>query len=113
MAGGAVFFQAEDGRRDYKVTGVQTCALPIWPQAAPRELAAELVQRMLGMRGEDAAQPHQRLARSAERRVGEERRSRRTPQDSKKKAAAELVPRMLGMRGEDEAQPDQRLARAV
>src|ERR1039457_892794 len=25
----AVFFQAEDGIRDYKVTGVQTCALPI------------------------------------------------------------------------------------
>src|SRR5688500_20153277 len=27
------FFQAEDGIRDYKVTGVQTCALPI--SAAP------------------------------------------------------------------------------
>src|SRR5688500_316528 len=26
------FFQAEDGIRDYKVTGVQTCALPIYPQ---------------------------------------------------------------------------------
>src|SRR5256885_8673419 len=27
------FFQAEDGIRDYKVTGVQTCALPIcWAQ---------------------------------------------------------------------------------
>src|SRR5256885_8560246 len=25
----ALFFQAEDGIRDYKVTGVQTCALPI------------------------------------------------------------------------------------
>src|SRR5256885_3441627 len=25
-----VFFQAEDGIRDYKVTGVQTCALPIY-----------------------------------------------------------------------------------
>src|SRR5256885_349709 len=31
MAGGFYFFffQAEDGIRDYKVTGVQTCALPI------------------------------------------------------------------------------------
>src|ERR1039457_5106016 len=30
------FFQAEDGIRDYKVTGVQTCALPIsWPPARP------------------------------------------------------------------------------
>src|SRR5256885_4535458 len=31
------FFQAEDGIRDYKVTGVQTCALPIFagdPQLA-------------------------------------------------------------------------------
>src|SRR5256885_8198444 len=27
------FFQAEDGIRDYKVTGVQTCALPICPSA--------------------------------------------------------------------------------
>src|SRR5256885_11634122 len=26
-----VLFQAEDGIRDYKVTGVQTCALPIFP----------------------------------------------------------------------------------
>src|SRR5205807_4079556 len=26
------FFQAEDGIRDYKVTGVQTCALPISAQ---------------------------------------------------------------------------------
>src|ERR1039457_5513316 len=26
------FFQAEDGIRDYKVTGVQTCALPIYAQ---------------------------------------------------------------------------------
>ena len=25
-----IFFQAEDGIRDYKVTGVQTCALPIF-----------------------------------------------------------------------------------
>src|SRR5205807_6316084 len=32
------FFQAEDGIRDYKVTGVQTCALPIsdMPQGARR-----------------------------------------------------------------------------
>src|SRR5690606_39626940 len=26
----AFFFQAEDGIRDFHVTGVQTCALPIW-----------------------------------------------------------------------------------
>src|SRR5256885_5957824 len=28
-SGCCFFFQAEDGIRDYKVTGVQTCALPI------------------------------------------------------------------------------------
>src|SRR2546426_6191118 len=31
---GFFFFQAEDGIRDYKVTGVQTCALPISVVAA-------------------------------------------------------------------------------
>src|SRR5256885_3489659 len=34
LNGFVFFFQAEDGIRDYKVTGVQTCALPIstpWP----------------------------------------------------------------------------------
>src|SRR2546426_9956903 len=30
------FFQAEDGIRDYKVTGVQTCALPICAQTKRR-----------------------------------------------------------------------------
>src|SRR5262249_59214179 len=28
------FFQAEDGIRDWSVTGVQTCALPIWLDVA-------------------------------------------------------------------------------
>src|SRR5690606_40825538 len=30
------FFQAEDGIRDFHVTGVQTCALPIWVRAMLR-----------------------------------------------------------------------------
>src|SRR5256885_4567435 len=34
------FFQAEDGIRDYKVTGVQTCALPIFLVAGPAAGAA-------------------------------------------------------------------------
>src|SRR5256885_8570635 len=34
----AFFFQAEDGIRDYKVTGVQTCALPILPRAVASAL---------------------------------------------------------------------------
>src|SRR2546426_6434531 len=42
------FFQAEDGIRDYKVTGVQTCALPIScqrqrePAPRPRLLGSRL-----------------------------------------------------------------------
>src|SRR5215813_14708346 len=33
-ATGCFFFQAEDGIRDADVTGVQTCALPIWAAEA-------------------------------------------------------------------------------
>src|SRR5205807_6085750 len=33
------FFQAEDGIRDYKVTGVQTCALPILRAIVPNAAA--------------------------------------------------------------------------
>src|SRR2546426_9490166 len=40
------FFQAEDGIRDYKVTGVQTCALPIFAAAEERarDLQAQVEQ---------------------------------------------------------------------
>src|SRR5256885_7906280 len=39
------FFQAEDGIRDYKVTGVQTCALPIWAILSTREDRIALTAR--------------------------------------------------------------------
>src|SRR5256885_5275827 len=41
------FFQAEDGIRDYKVTGVQTCALPIcrWEADELREFVDECGER--------------------------------------------------------------------
>src|SRR2546426_7224585 len=42
------FFQAEDGIRDYKVTGVQTCALPISEDAAT---AAAPLGRFCGTTG--------------------------------------------------------------
>src|SRR5256885_10207594 len=35
------FFQAEDGIRDYKVTGVQTCALPISPWCSGFEVTQQ------------------------------------------------------------------------
>src|SRR2546430_11393013 len=37
-------FQAEDGIRDLTVTGVQTCALPIWYRAKPRGWAVSDVE---------------------------------------------------------------------
>src|SRR5207237_3863882 len=62
------FFQAEDGIRDSSVTGVQTCALPIYPvgatggQALPpadahglQAVARVAAGHLAGERGEDAA----------------------------------------------------------
>src|SRR5256885_12872873 len=45
------FFQAEDGIRDYKVTGVQTCALPIcfmWSEAGMVAIAPPRIQQVTG-----------------------------------------------------------------
>src|SRR5256885_6189273 len=90
------FFQAEDGIRDYKVTGVQTCALPISSPAPPR---ASLRPRSPGGprgsrprapdRGPPGSTPPPTRCRtsppgaapwrSEERRVGKECRSRWSP----------------------------------
>src|SRR5256885_13226491 len=51
------FFQAEDGIRDYKVTGVQTCALPISIDAEGRTvhsntaMAAQAIHDCLAQAG--------------------------------------------------------------
>src|SRR2546426_1752192 len=74
------FFQAEDGIRDYKVTGVQTCALPIctsallWlPLRSDSWRAPEkLIDRFVDLLG-------RQRKRSEERRVGKECRSRWSP----------------------------------
>src|SRR5256885_3701172 len=92
------FFQAEDGIRDYKVTGVQTCALPIWggrgwlrygaqiPFGSSRQPVSvstfggawvvPVTQRPFG----SSQQPEGAVRlRSEERRVGKECRSRWSP----------------------------------
>src|SRR3712207_8405537 len=94
------FFQAEDGIRDIGVTGVQTCALPIYSRrccihAEARQLAhepptAELsaANRRRPDDGDSAPasrasrQPRSEFTtaiRSEERRVGKECRSRWSP----------------------------------
>ena len=46
------FFQAEDGIRDHCVTGVQTCALPIYGGLFPgREAVRQIQARRLDGRG--------------------------------------------------------------
>src|SRR5690606_39777774 len=86
------FFQAEDGIRDFHVTGVQTCALPISPTPlrfiddtgtfhlrpfvykVSNELNIETFQR------EYVEETDERYFRSEERRVGKECRPRQSPQ---------------------------------
>src|SRR5256885_15854968 len=71
------FFQAEDGIRDYKVTGVQTCALPIstafWkprPSLDPQAHMGPLVSKEQMDRVMGYIEAGKR-DRSEERRVGE------------------------------------------
>src|SRR3989475_2364604 len=81
------FFQAEDGIRDLTVTGVQTCALPIFVRHEDRRLADLPAQReelALQLDAGDGVQRAERLVkqqewRSEERRVGKECRSRWSP----------------------------------
>src|SRR5207237_1549109 len=70
------FFQAEDGIRDSSVTGVQTCALPIFKELLKQVNVEELSDELrLIMRTETS----QIKKRSEERRVGKECRSRWWP----------------------------------
>src|SRR2546426_4454286 len=57
------FFQAEDGIRDYKVTGVQTCALPISDKER-RLLGTISVEDVIDVLGEEASEDIFRLAGS-------------------------------------------------
>src|ERR1022692_5207418 len=52
-----VFFQAEDGIRDYKVTGVQTCALPIWDRGCVGIISERRDRKPAGLFHADAKTP--------------------------------------------------------
>src|SRR5258708_20669282 len=74
------FFQAEDGIRDDLVTGVQTCALPIYsfhPETTSAQYHPAPDSSVQRFHRPDSAIRHQQ--RSEERRVGKECRSRWSP----------------------------------
>src|SRR5256885_9775618 len=91
------FFQAEDGIRDYKVTGVQTCALPIYvgvdrhvvvDEVACHGASSPRIADHVLLEGHPDRPHHAadqlaarglRVDRSEERRVGKECRSRWSP----------------------------------
>src|SRR2546423_3619064 len=74
-----LFFQAEDGMRDKLVTGVQTCALPICTRPRPRAKPGRARQLQPDDPGPHPGGFHADDARSEERRVGKECRSRWSP----------------------------------
>src|SRR5688572_32111087 len=106
------FFQAEDGIRDLTVTGVQTCALPIWgrlgcldrlldrqesrsshpqgpgPRFSPFRWAA---LNPCHLRPRPVCQAPETWWRSEERRVGKECRSRWWPRRLKKTGEPERI----------------------
>src|SRR5258707_11948708 len=81
------FFQAEDGIRDIGVTGVQTCALPIYIGGPIGMRIADVVQvqdewpgrALRDKRVNSNGHVVEGRSRSEERRVGEEGRSRWAP----------------------------------
>src|SRR5438105_13390842 len=81
------FFQAEDGIRDPLVTGVQTCALPIYSRRRRRPVGPPAPSARMKRRG-FAGKPWAKAAeaiRSEERRVGKECRSRRWKDQKREK----------------------------
>src|SRR5205823_9231880 len=107
------FFQAEDGIRDKLVTGVQTCALPIWMcprnvciclraglisncpaylrRCWPRKSKPSSIEVRWVFIGESSSPRSPRnwtTSRSEERRVGKEGKSRVEQDDEKRKKTA-------------------------
>src|SRR5438046_6132391 len=85
------FFQAEDGIRDWSVTGVQTCALPISCEFSlatcrgPARAPARWRARPSAASRSGRPRRGSRHRRSEERRVGKECRARWSPHHERKK----------------------------
>src|SRR5947208_13419993 len=82
------FFQAEDGIRDDLVTGVQTCALPIY-LCSKRGGLATVARIERSEIQEQSVRLKKAITRSEERRVGKEGRARGSRDRDKKKEARE------------------------
>src|SRR5256885_7400926 len=80
------FFQAEDGIRDYKVTGVQTCALPICASARQRLERETAQMRAHARQAEDIARTEEFI-----RRYGAGQRSKEARGRGKKLARVERI----------------------
>src|SRR5206468_8569784 len=87
-------FQAEDGIRDLIVTGVQTCALPIWRGGGRREALSRR------HRGQRARTPRARV-HGAARAAQHGRDLRRGCRRLTAEAAAAARPFAAGMRSEE------------
>src|SRR5690606_39521299 len=87
---GAFFFQAEDGIRDFHVTGVQTCALPILSGPRLRDGEPGFTRTRPAITSETGP-----FGRSEERRLGKEGRSRGSPQPQRRKASQAAEARTL------------------
>src|SRR5690606_39666516 len=61
------FFQAEDGIRDFHVTGVQTCALPIFAGAVCRRFGAGATRYVRGASTVNVAAPSTKYTPAATR----------------------------------------------
>src|SRR5690606_40673913 len=98
------FFQAEDGIRDFHVTGVQTCALPISVVVEAPDLLPLVADRPLVLAPFDLAEALSELlelplagevtageVRSEERRVGKEWRMRAAGDEWREKNREEGV----------------------
>src|SRR5438093_13699533 len=87
------FFQAEDGIRDWSVTGVQTCALPI---SAHLVIGLDVHAHRSGVAHFEADDEVScaallRRLRSEERRVGKEWRSGWSAKEYKKQAKVKIL----------------------
>src|SRR5438874_12439790 len=94
------FFQAEDGIRDLYVTGVQTCALPIWTARSNTQrlhwrsrwvfVNEPSFSTWVAAGKRKTSVPISPVLRSEERRVGKECRSRWAAVHAKRKREGEV-----------------------